>query len=102
MRWEIVVTGIPTGDADPGLPWNTESSGPGSAGIAPPGRTIGVVPDPAAIGHSAVGEAAGNFRPMADPTVRSDAPDTPTHRYDAALANEIERRWQNRWDAEGA
>jgi leucyl-tRNA synthetase len=26
--------------------------------------------------------------------------DTPKHRYDARLANEIEARWQDRWDAE--
>ncbi|NCD19447.1 MAG: leucine--tRNA ligase, partial [Actinobacteria bacterium] len=26
---------------------------------------------------------------------------TPTHRYTAAMAEEIERRWQDRWDAEG-
>ena len=26
--------------------------------------------------------------------------DTPKHRYNAALANEIERRWQDRWEAE--
>ena len=26
--------------------------------------------------------------------------DTPAHRYDARLANEIEARWQDRWDAE--
>jgi leucyl-tRNA synthetase len=28
------------------------------------------------------------------------ADETPKHRYTAALANEIERRWQDRWDAE--
>ena len=27
--------------------------------------------------------------------------DTPPHRYGAALAGEIERRWQDRWEAEG-
>jgi leucyl-tRNA synthetase len=27
--------------------------------------------------------------------------DTPTHRYTGALAQEIEARWQDRWDAEG-
>ena len=27
--------------------------------------------------------------------------DTPAHRYTAALANEIERRWQDRWADEG-
>ena len=26
---------------------------------------------------------------------------TPAHRYTAALAEDIERRWQDRWDAEG-
>jgi leucyl-tRNA synthetase len=31
-------------------------------------------------------------------TARAD--DIPTHRYTAALAGEIERRWQDRWDAE--
>lgn len=29
------------------------------------------------------------------------APDTPAHRYDAALAATIEQRWQDRWEAEG-
>lgn len=28
-------------------------------------------------------------------------PETPAFRYTAALANEIERRWQDRWEAEG-
>ena len=27
--------------------------------------------------------------------------DTPAHRYTAALANDIEARWQDRWDKEG-
>ena len=27
--------------------------------------------------------------------------DTPAHRYTAMLANEIERRWQDRWAADG-
>ncbi|MEM9608332.1 MAG: leucine--tRNA ligase [Actinomycetota bacterium] len=31
-----------------------------------------------------------------------DASTTHAHRYGAALANVIERRWQDRWDAEGA
>ncbi|HEU5148984.1 MAG TPA: leucine--tRNA ligase [Iamia sp.] len=31
----------------------------------------------------------------------STAADTPAHRYSAALANEIETRWQDRWEAEG-
>src|SRR3954452_24700304 len=30
-----------------------------------------------------------------------DAPASPPHRYDARLAGEIERRWQDRWAAEG-
>ncbi|WP_433505032.1 leucine--tRNA ligase [Pseudonocardia halophobica] len=30
-----------------------------------------------------------------------DAPASPPHRYDARLAGEIERRWQDRWEAEG-
>ncbi len=30
----------------------------------------------------------------------SQTDDTPRHRYDARLANEIEARWQDRWDAE--
>ena len=38
---------------------------------------------------------------MADPTTTDAASDLPTHRYDAALAGEIERRWQDRWEAEG-
>src|SRR3954469_22972561 len=29
-----------------------------------------------------------------------NAPDVPKHRYDARLANEIERRWQDRWEAD--
>ncbi len=36
---------------------------------------------------------------MAEPTVA--ASDLPTHRYDAALAQDIEARWQDRWEAEG-
>jgi leucyl-tRNA synthetase len=32
--------------------------------------------------------------------VSERADDIPAHRYTAALANEIERRWQDRWDAE--
>ena len=32
--------------------------------------------------------------------VTERADDIPTHRYTAALANEIERTWQDRWDAE--
>src|SRR5262249_11067473 len=31
----------------------------------------------------------------------TDQAAVPPHRYTAALANEIERRWQDRWDAEG-
>ena len=31
-------------------------------------------------------------------TARADG--TPAHRYDAALANEIEAKWQDHWDAE--
>ncbi len=31
----------------------------------------------------------------------SEAADTPPHRYDAALAAEIESRWQGRWEADG-
>ncbi|HEX2575392.1 MAG TPA: class I tRNA ligase family protein, partial [Aquihabitans sp.] len=38
---------------------------------------------------------------MADPTTSEPASDLPTHRYDAALAQEIEGRWQDRWEAEG-
>jgi leucyl-tRNA synthetase len=37
---------------------------------------------------------------MADPTA-PDADDLPQHRYDAALAQEIEGRWQAQWEAEG-
>src|SRR3954454_13167379 len=29
-----------------------------------------------------------------------NAPDVPKHRYDARLANEIERKWQDRWEAD--
>jgi hypothetical protein len=32
--------------------------------------------------------------------VNEPADDVPAHRYNAALANEIERAWQDRWDAE--
>src|SRR3954465_12983556 len=32
--------------------------------------------------------------------VTERADDIPAHRYNAALANEIEHRWQDRWDAE--
>ena len=35
---------------------------------------------------------------MSDP-VRT-TPDVPQHRYNAALANEIEAKWQDRWDAD--
>ncbi|MCU1370308.1 MAG: leuS [Ilumatobacteraceae bacterium] len=35
---------------------------------------------------------------MAEPTSSADLPQ---HRYDAALAQEIEARWQERWEAEG-
>ena len=38
---------------------------------------------------------------MAEPTTTANASDLPTHRYDAALAQEIEARWQDRWEAEG-
>ncbi|MCU1498896.1 MAG: leuS, partial [Acidimicrobiales bacterium] len=38
--------------------------------------------------------------PMADPSPAA-ASDLPTHRYDAALAQEIEGRWQDRWEADG-
>ena len=38
---------------------------------------------------------------MAEPTTTDAASDLPTHRYDAALAQEIEARWQDRWEAEG-
>ena len=34
------------------------------------------------------------------PVTAPDA-DTPPHRYNASLAADIERRWQDRWDAEG-
>ncbi|CAN5647627.1 leucine--tRNA ligase [soil metagenome] len=38
---------------------------------------------------------------MADPTSTDAASDLPVHRYDAALAQEIEARWQDRWEANG-
>ncbi len=38
---------------------------------------------------------------MAAPTSADTTSDLPTHRYDAALAQEIEARWQDRWEAEG-
>ncbi len=38
---------------------------------------------------------------MAEPTTTDTASDLPTHRYDAALAQEMEARWQDRWEAEG-
>ena len=34
-------------------------------------------------------------------TTAGDDADAPPHRYTAALAAEIERRWQDRWEAEG-
>ncbi|MCX6463351.1 MAG: leucine--tRNA ligase [Pseudonocardiales bacterium] len=34
-------------------------------------------------------------------TETGPATDAPPHRYDSALAAEIERRWQDRWEAEG-
>lgn len=34
--------------------------------------------------------------------VRGQGSDAPAHRYTAALADEIERRWQDRWDASSA
>jgi leucyl-tRNA synthetase len=43
----------------------------------------------------APGSAATTLRRVTD---RAD--DTPTHRYNAALANRIEHSWQDRWDAE--
>ncbi len=30
-----------------------------------------------------------------------ESDDTPAHRYDARLANEIEKKWQDRWETEG-
>ena len=36
-----------------------------------------------------------------DAAVASTAPDRPPFRYDAALAADIERRWQDRWEREG-
>ncbi|MDQ3147945.1 MAG: leucine--tRNA ligase [Actinomycetota bacterium] len=40
---------------------------------------------------------------MADPEVPEvpEVPELPEHRYDATMANEIERRWQDRWEADG-
>ncbi len=35
-----------------------------------------------------------------EPAVDASA-DTPPHRYTAALANQIETRWQDRWQTEG-
>ena len=37
---------------------------------------------------------------MAD-TEAPRSPDTPTYRYDATLAGDIEKRWQDRWEREG-
>ena len=45
--------------------------------------------------HPALRSAATTLRRV---TERAD--DIPTHRYNAALANEIEHAWQDRWDAE--
>jgi leucyl-tRNA synthetase len=38
-----------------------------------------------------------------DPDTANDMPsgDTPPFRYTGALANDIEARWQDRWEAEG-
>ena len=41
----------------------------------------------------------GSTRPLRGPR-HVAADDAPPHRYDAALAAEIEARWQDRWDAE--
>jgi leucyl-tRNA synthetase len=38
---------------------------------------------------------------MSTDTSTGPAADVPPHRYDAALAAEIERRWQDRWELEG-
>ncbi len=38
---------------------------------------------------------------MAEPTSIDAASDLPAHRYDAALAQEIEARWQDRWEGDG-
>jgi leucyl-tRNA synthetase len=38
---------------------------------------------------------------QSSPTTAAGAEGVPRYRYDAALAAEIERRWQDRWEAEG-
>jgi leucyl-tRNA synthetase len=45
--------------------------------------------------HPALRNAATTLRRVTEP-----ADDIPAHRYTAALANEIEHAWQDRWDAE--
>ncbi len=37
---------------------------------------------------------------MSDPATTAPTTDTPPHRYTGALAQDIEARWQDRWDAE--
>lgn len=50
------------------------------------------------MGVAVVGVEAGAFGTLAAVTDRPD--DTPQHRYDAALANAVEAKWQERWEDE--
>ena len=57
---------------------------------------------PARDGHdTSAGRAisARYARPVMSDAERT-TPDIPQHRYNAALANEIEAKWQDRWDAD--
>jgi leucyl-tRNA synthetase len=38
---------------------------------------------------------------MSDQTIRAEEPDAPAFRYTAALAGEIEARWQDHWETDG-
>src|SRR5215813_6446345 len=43
---------------------------------------------------------AATTLPRVNERVTDAADDLPAHRYTAALANEIERKWQDRWDTD--
>src|SRR5690554_32225 len=46
-------------------------------------------------------EPDASHRTATRPSTERSGPDAPAHRYDAALAQEIEARWQDRWEEEG-
>src|SRR6266545_6180046 len=45
---------------------------------------------------------ADENRPAGDTSTATSSSDAPPYRYTAALAEQIETTWQNRWEAEGA